>query len=147
MELLKPPACLQGMDDQNDRSYEVHLAGLFQPDELATYEYRRTAERRTFLEPEKRLLFAVLEDAILCFQRFINATSRRQKHLHQDAVAWIFETDDNRTLSFESVCDACGLDPEFLRMGLRKWSEENRSKRSPSSTAAKISRRWRQRSR
>jgi hypothetical protein len=135
------------MNDHEGRSYSGNLTMLFEPDELAAYEYRRTGERRTFLEPEKRLIFAVLEDAIMYFQRFINTTSRKERQLHQDAAAWIFKPDDHRTFSFEFICDICGLNPEFLRMGLRKWSERNGSKSACCKAMARISRRGAQRSR
>src|ERR687892_2309158 len=114
------------MDVRNARDYDGALKMLFEPDELAAYEYRKTSERRTLFEPERRLAYAVLEDAVLCFQRFINATSKREKQLYQDAAAWIFEREDNEVFSFEFICDICGFDPDFLRMGLRKWREQNR---------------------
>jgi hypothetical protein len=128
------------MNDHNARDFAGDLKMLFEPDELAAYEYRKTTERKTFFEPEKRLAYAVLEDAVLCFQRFINATGRKEKQLYRDAVAWIFEP-DNRAFSFEFVCDICGFDPDFLRMGLKRWSEQNRISGVPHKTIAQLSRR------
>jgi len=112
--------------DAHNYSYEGALTVLFQSDELATYEFRRTAERKLFSEPEKNLLYAVLEDAILCYQRFVNATGRKEQQLHQNAAHWIFAPNDNRLLSFEFVSEICGVDPDFLRMGLWRWREQNR---------------------
>jgi hypothetical protein len=134
------------MNDRNGRDYDGDLTMPFQPDELATYEYRRTSERKTFLDPEKRLIFAVLEDAILCFQRFLNTTDKKGRQLHDEAAAWIFEPEDHRTFSFEFVCETCGLNPDFLRMGLRKWSDL-RSKSVSNRAVAQVSRRGTQRSR
>ena len=113
------------MSDSQTRLYATAMITLFQPDELAAYEFRKTLERKSILEPEKRLMFAVLEDAILCFQRYINATARKERQIHQDAAAWIFDAEDNRMVSFKFVCDICGFDAEFMRMGLRKWSKLN----------------------
>lgn len=115
------------MSDRSSRGQDGDTLRLFQSDDLAEYEYRRTGERRTFLEPEKRLMFAVLEDAILCFQRFMHASAKKEKRLYEDAAAWIFEHDDDRTFSFECICDICGMSPEFLRGGLRRWRARSRS--------------------
>ena len=129
------------MNDRNARDYNGELTMLFQPDELAAHEYRRTWERKTFLEPERRLVYAVLEDAVLCFQRFINATGRKEKQLYQDAEAWIFGPVDNGIFSFEFICEICGFDPDFLRMGLRKWSEQNRLSGASRKASAQLSHR------
>lgn len=147
MELARGSGCLYGMNESAGSSYDGNLAIQFQADELADYEFRRTGQRRTLLDPEKRLMFAVLEDAIACFQRFIDAKGRKEKQLHQNAVAWIFESDNNRIFSFESVCEACGLNPQFLRAGLRRWSERNRVIKYSGDTAQRTSKRWRQRTR
>jgi hypothetical protein len=134
------------MDDRGGRDYDGNLNVLFQPDELSEYEYRRTFQRRTLLEPERRLMFAVLEDAIVCFQRFLNRRGRKERQLHEEAAVWIFEPDERRTFSFEFICEAFGLNPNFLRTGLRKWSELNRSKCAPNRAMAQVSRREAQRS-
>ncbi|MBI2365411.1 MAG: hypothetical protein HYV01_10470 [Deltaproteobacteria bacterium] len=68
---------------------------VFQPDELASHEYQKTFKRTIPFEPEKRLLLAVLEDAIICFQKYFDA--------------------------FENICDTCGLDADYLRTGLLNW--------------------------
>jgi len=115
------------MTDTGAQAHDGEWTMLFGTDELAAYDYHRTTERRTFFEPEKRLLYAVLEDAVLCFQRFANGTSRKEKQLFQEASDWIFKREDNVVLSFEFVCEICGFDPDFLRMGLRRWKEANGS--------------------
>ena len=129
------------MNAHNSRKLDGSLARLFQPDELAGYEYRRTEERKTFFDPETRLLYAVLKDAVLCFQRFHNATNKKKKQLFEDAAAWIFESTDNTIFSFEFVCEICGFDPHFLRMGLRKWREQHRLSGPARKTIAQLSRR------
>lgn len=46
---------------------EERIASLFQPDTLAAAQYFDNLRRTTILEPEKRLMLAVLEDAVSCF--------------------------------------------------------------------------------
>jgi hypothetical protein len=103
------------------------LSMLFEPDELAAHEYRRTFQRRPPLAPEKRLMLAVLEDAIFCFQRYIHVKGGKEKKLHDDTVSWIFDRSDTSVFSFENICDTCGLDPDYLRIGLLSWQRQRKS--------------------
>jgi len=97
---------------------------LFQPDELASDEYQKTFKRTIPFEPEKRLLLAVLEDAIICFQRFSHARDGKQKKLYEEAVSWIYDPRDTRAFSFENICETWGLDADYLRMGLLNWRDQ-----------------------
>jgi hypothetical protein len=67
------------MDSILDIRAEEALAVLFQPDTAAPAEYSKIYERKPGLEPEKKLMLAVLEDAIGYFQNFVCATDNRQK--------------------------------------------------------------------
>jgi len=58
------------VDSFLDSRVEEALASLFQPDTIASAEYFEIYRRRAGLEPEKKLMFAVLQDAIACFQSF-----------------------------------------------------------------------------
>ena len=72
--------------------------------------------------PETALMYAVLENAFLCFQKQLEM-ERRFVQRAREAENWFF-TDDSRWLfSFVSVCDALGLEPQFIRMKLRHWSQ------------------------
>ena len=68
---------------------------------------------------EGRLLVAVLQDAVDCFQK--NALSG-DRHF-EDAEKWIMGTNSNAALSFEYVCSVLDLDPQYVRQGLRRWRE------------------------
>lgn len=77
--------------------------------------------------PEKRLLLAVLEDAVITFQRYVTSTRRRGRRLFLEAEAWIVSDDMAWTCSFQDVCDALGLDSRYLRQGLLAWRDRQRS--------------------
>ncbi len=47
---------------------EEKIASLFQPDTLLSDQYFENLRRKTCFEPEKRLMLAVLEDAIRYYQ-------------------------------------------------------------------------------
>lgn len=72
------------------------------------------------LSPERRLMLAVLLDAVECFQKHApvhHAPSRPTKpnHLFTDAASWIFEDDADSLFSFINICEAVGMNPQYLR--------------------------------
>jgi hypothetical protein len=118
------------MSDSSLQELDSRLTMLFQPDELAAHQYQKTFERVRPLQTERRLMLAVLEDAIMCFQRYLHAKGGKERKLHEDAVSWIFDRSDNRVFSFENICGVCGLDPDYLRTGLLNWCEQMNSVRA-----------------
>ncbi|MBI2996840.1 MAG: hypothetical protein HYY46_00060 [Deltaproteobacteria bacterium] len=104
------------------------LASLFQPDTLVSAQYFQNLRRSTVLEPEKRLMLAVLEDAIQCFQDNVSARSGRGKRLFEEGEEWILEEDIDWIFSFESICEVLGFNPEYVRQGLLRWKERKLAK-------------------
>ena len=115
------------MNDLSRQDIDGRLNVLFQSDELAAHEYLKTFERVRTLQPERRLMLAVLEDAVMCFQRYLHANGGKEKKLYEDAAFWIFDQSDSRAFSFEHICYICGLDPDYLRTGLQNWRERVKS--------------------
>ncbi len=95
---------------------------MFQPDTLAPDQYYETVCNTTHREGEKRLMLAVLEDAISCYQNYISTRDRKEGNLFCDAAEWIFSQNDDECLfSFHNVCENLGLDPGNIREGLLRW--------------------------
>ena len=90
-------------------------------DVLASFEYTKTFQRRDHLLPEMRLMFAVLTNAIECLQKCAGAKTRRCSKIFQEAEAWIFSSNGQALYSFDHVCEALQLDPNYLRKGLLRW--------------------------
>ena len=67
-------------------------------------------------EPLKRLMFALLLDAVRCFR-----SERLNPHLYSEAARWIFSTGKDESVSFVSVCQSLELSPDSLRKGLLEW--------------------------
>jgi len=72
-------------------------------------------------QPECALLWAVLENGLTTYMRYAAATNRRGKRLFHEAETWIMQDDATWLCSFMNICHVLGLDPEYLRMGLRRW--------------------------
>jgi hypothetical protein len=82
--------------------------------------------RRTIATPEKRLLLAVLEEAVVTYQRYVVATDRRGRNIFGDVAAWFASEDHGRLYSFVAICDALGFNPTYVRSGLGPWAAKRR---------------------
>jgi hypothetical protein len=82
------------------------------------------------LQPEKRLMLAVLESAVATYQKHALATSRRGQRLFRETEQWLGEPGDGWLFSFENICNALLLDPGFIRSGLSRWRDRERGRGS-----------------
>jgi hypothetical protein len=96
---------------------DERISSLFEPDVLSSH-YFESLHRRTSLEPEKKLMLAVLEDGIRCFQDNVTAQSGTRRRLFEDAEEWILKQDRKWLFSFENICDALGINPTYMRRRL-----------------------------
>jgi hypothetical protein len=113
--------------DEAGPTNDEKIASLFQPDFLLSAQYFGNL-RKTLLEPEKKLMFAILEDAISCYQSNLTAQSVRGKRFFEETKNWIVAVGSDWIFSFENVCEALGLNPQYVRQGLLRWAEKYRQR-------------------
>jgi len=77
--------------------------------------------------PETALMYAVLEDALLCFQETFAGSPHQQ--CCKEATRWFFSDDQHSPYSFVSICAWLGLDAEEIRNKLRYLEQGIRGKR------------------
>jgi hypothetical protein len=99
------------------------VVNLIEADTILPDQYfeRMGAEHSSF--PEKRLMLAVLEDAVATYQRYVDAKNRRGQRLFREAEEWVHSTETEWPFAFENICDTLEIEPEFLRRGLDRWKE------------------------
>ena len=78
-------------------------------------------------EGEKRLMLALLANAIDDFQKYVRANDQKGKELFHEAEEWFLETDSPAFFSFENVCEFLQLNASYLRQGLLRWKEAKRN--------------------
>jgi len=111
------------------------FVNLFEPDTLLPAQYFAAFAREGGLVRERRLMLAVLEDAVECYQKYALARDPRGRLLFDDACVWIESGEREWPFSYENICEVLGLNPEYIRRGLSKW----RQQKSPvKRTAARI---------
>jgi hypothetical protein len=103
---------------------------LFHPDVMLPSQFYAALRRKVYQEPERRLVIAILEDAVDCYFKHLFARDRKAQQLFEDAEAWILSEDREWPFSFENVCDLLNLNPEFLRRGLVQWKENRLAEHS-----------------
>ena len=114
-------------------------ATLFQPDSLLPAQFFTALKQRSQVCGERRLMAAILEDAIDCFQKYLWAKDNRSRNLRQEAESWFFSDDDSWPFSFINVCEALDLEPDFLRRGLTTWKERQLARHSDVVSSAGVS--------
>ena len=76
---------------------------------------------RYIAEPERRLLFAILTDAIIRFRRLVDSRRPAARHDLLEAERWLRSEDRSWPCSFVNVCEALDIAPEPLRRAVLKW--------------------------
>jgi hypothetical protein len=82
--------------------------------------------KKKVLDPEHALMLAILRSVIADFQEYVNARSAFEKKYFQQAEEWIRDKDTSWFFSFENICDALQLEPDYIRQGLLCWKEAKR---------------------
>jgi hypothetical protein len=110
------------------RSYNTYALGpvfsFSEPDALTTHRYlAKWSGAAENIQPEKKLMFAVLLDAVESFQKY-SACGAKHSRQAEATENWIFKDNHDWAFSFINICDAVGINPQYLRAGLLRWSRE-----------------------
>lgn len=77
---------------------------------------------------EQRLLFAVLQDAVLYWFRFCERRTPRERRLFAETYAWFWSQERGRLFAFERICELLDLDADYIRRGLLFWERTTPSR-------------------
>ena len=94
----------------------------FEPIMPAQWEANRGEDAA--LQPEKRLMFALLTDAIELILRDGRAANARNAIHIRRAAEWISSNDRGWGFSFVDICEALGFEPEGLRKGIARLAQQ-----------------------
>lgn len=97
------------------------LGSLFVPDMITPEQFYEGHRDESSIRPVKRLMLAVLEDALRSFQNNATAIAGPRRRLFDEAEEWLCGGAGEGPFSFETVCETLGIEPEFLRKGLLEW--------------------------
>jgi hypothetical protein len=97
------------------------LAAGFEPETILPSQLLDTSRLGATTQPEKRLMLAVLEDAIATFQRTRGGASRAAAREFDEVRAWLASDDTSWPYAFLNICHVLGFEPGCLRAGLDDW--------------------------
>jgi len=80
------------------------------------------------VRPEKRLMLAVLEEAVADFQKHVVTTSREGQRIFRELEEWFVSEDRDWPCSFANICDSLGIETSWLRTGLARWRDTQRGR-------------------
>ena len=86
-------------------------------------EYVEQLRRRSYDEGEKKLMLAVLQEALNNFVQSVSAKDPVGRQSYDEVERWFLEDESEWLFSFKNICDSLGMDPAYLRTGLIRLRE------------------------
>lgn len=100
--------------------YDDFLARILEPDIFLPSQFYGAGGLSRKLEGEKRLMIAILKDAVECLDKFRSSRSSSGRSHYLNALEWVQDENTEWLFSFTNICDLLGFDPEYLREVLLK---------------------------
>ena len=100
--------------------YDDFLARILEPDIFLPSQFYGSAGLSRKLEGEKRLMIAVLKDAVECLEKDRGSRNSVARSNYENAIEWVMDNGTDWLFSFANICDLLGFDPQYLRDVLLK---------------------------
>jgi hypothetical protein len=97
----------------------IALTDILEPEFLLPVQYDDMVRRHVSREGERRLLLAVLKDALRCYLKNMNGPTAHAYRIFEETAHWFYAKHQVGIFAYEHLCDALGIDPEPLREWLR----------------------------
>jgi hypothetical protein len=100
--------------------YDDFLARILEPDVFLPSQFYGTGGLSRQVDGEKRLMIAILKDAVECLNKYRGARSSLGNSQYHNALEWVEDEGTEWLFSFNNICDLLGFDPGYLRKMLIK---------------------------
>ena len=101
---------------------ESTIARLTIPDVLTPVQYYEGVRaQHPGTHAMKRLMLAVLEDALRCIQTYAENPNPVHRKAFAEAETWILDCKAQGPFAFGVICDVFGIESNRLRDGIREW--------------------------
>jgi len=100
--------------------YDDFLARILEPDIFLPSQFYGSGGLSRKLEGEKRLMIAVLKDAVECLEKYRGLRNSVARSNYENAIEWVMDNGTDWLFSFTNICDLLGFDPQYLRDVLLK---------------------------
>ena len=72
----------------------------------------------------KRLMLAVLSDAVRCFRTYNNAPDCTGRLRFAETEAWFLDDKAEGPFAFVTICESLGIEPNCMREGIRQFGSQ-----------------------
>jgi hypothetical protein len=100
--------------------YDDFLARILEPDTCLPSQFYGSRGLSRQLDGEKRLMIAVLKDAVECLEKYRSTRNGTGQELYDNSLAWIADAGTDWLFSFDNICGLLGFDPDYTRDFLLK---------------------------
>ena len=92
-----------------------------EPETILPTQFASNGSIDASLQAEKRLMLAVLEEAVGTYQKYVGSRDRNGIRLFEEAEDWFVSDEIEWPFSFMNICHTLGLEVDYFRSGLAKW--------------------------
>jgi hypothetical protein len=100
--------------------YDDFLARILEPDTFLPSQFYGSGGLSRQLEGEKRLMIAILKDAVECLDKYRGSGTSVGRLQYENALDWVQDNGTEWLFSFNNICDFLGFDADYLRDVLLK---------------------------
>lgn len=100
--------------------YDDLLARIIEPDTFLPAQFYGNRMLSRQLDGEKKLMLAILKDAVECLEKYRGAKTIIGDGLYHNALDWVEDKSTGWPFSFNNICELLGFDPDYLREFLLK---------------------------
>lgn len=108
--------------------YDDLLARIIEPDTFLPSQFYGNRALSRQLDGEKKLMLAILKDAVECLGKYRETKTAIGKGLYQNALEWVEDKSTGWPFSFNNICELLGFDPDYLREFLLRREGAQRGK-------------------
>jgi len=95
-------------------------SALFGVEAILPIQFWGAGQKSDRGQPERRLMLAVLQDALLTLVVHAKQTSGKSRQTVQDTWRWFASDSRSHPFAFGAICDVLGLDVGYLRSAVRR---------------------------
>jgi hypothetical protein len=101
---------------------EEYSESRLEPESVLPSQFFDSRKNKQSEEGVRRLILAVLTDAVRCYQVGLDAKMAARRRVFREAKQWLsYSRADGGPFSFENVCGALDITPDYVRDVLRRW--------------------------
>lgn len=106
---------------------EAPSEGLFGIEVILPSQFWGAPRRPERGAPERRLMLAVLQDALLVLVSHARHRSRKSRRMAAEVAGWFGSDSRAHPFAFGAICDVLGLDVSFIRGAIARLQQRDGS--------------------